>query len=231
MQELLGEYGISDALDGVGAGDLVKVTHDQNGNAQIVTLKAGYEQVVESLTFEYLKERTLTPSPGGGLSYAQSIFENNHAAVNYWSKANQYAGKANDFGAFTNEAVLPILQFLAFENKSISNEFSKTATVLDTDSDVKKGSETPEASSDYQVTSIVSGISVNEKFTKALEEAGVDVNKEDIGLTDLTNGINNTGQMIRESKSNNLQRATTVNELYNQNLSTPKFTRVSDTDN
>lgn len=231
LQEILGEYGISDALDGVGAGDLVKVTYLRDGTQVIENLKAGYEQVIESLTFEYLKERTLTPSPDGGLSYAQSIFENNHAAVNYWSKANQYEGKANDFGAFTNEAVLPILQFLAFENKSISNEFSKTATVLDTDSDVKKGSETPEASSDYQVTSIVSGISVNEKFTKALEEAGVDVNKEDIGLTDLTNGINNTGQMIRESKSNNLQRATTVNELYNQNLPTPEFTRISNNDN
>ena len=229
LQEILGEYGISDALDGVGEGDLVKVTYLRDGTQVIENLKAGYEQVIESLTFEYLKERTLTPSPDGGLSYAQSIFENNHAAVNYWSKANQYAGKANDFGAFTNEAVLPILQFLAFENKSISNVFSKTANVLDTNSGGEGGSKTLEASSDYQVTSIMSGISANEQFTQALKDAGVDVD-EDIGLTDLTDGINNTKKLIGESRSNNERRAFTVNELYNQNLPTPEFTRISNYD-
>lgn len=230
LKEILGEYGISDDLDGVGEGDLVKVTYLKDGTPSVVTLKAGYEQIVESLTFQYLKERTLTPSPDGGLSYAQSIFNNNHAAVNYWSKANQYAGKANDFGAFTNEAVLPILQFLAFENKSISNQFSKTATPLSTDGGGGGASETPEASSDYQVTSIMSGISANEQFTQALKDAGVDINKEDIGLTDLTTGINNTRKMIGESKDNNQRRATTLNELYNQNLPSPNFTRVSDSD-
>ena len=221
----------SNSKEGKGKGDLVKVSSLPNGTPIIQTLQEGYEQVIESLTFEYLKQKTLTPSPDGGDSYGQSIFNNNHAAVNYWSKNNQYAGKANDFEAFTNEAVLPVLQFLTFENKSISNEFSKTATPLSTDDGGGGGSETPEASSDYQVTSIISGISTNEQFTQALKDAGVDVNKEDIGLTDLTTGINNTRKMIGESKDNSQRRATTVNQLYNQNLPSPEFTRVSDTDN
>jgi hypothetical protein len=215
----------SNSKEGKGKGDLVKVSTLPNGTSTMQTLQEGYEEMIESLTFEYLKQKTLTPSPDGGDSYGQSIFNNNHAAVNYWSKNNQYAGKANDFEAFTNEAVLPVLQFLTFENKSISNEFSKTATPLST-GDGGKGSETPEASSDYQVTSIISGISTNEKFVEALESFDIKIDDE-LGLKQLTTGINKGRQMIGESKDNNQRRATTVNQLYNQNLPSPKFTRVS----